>query len=142
MTQLGPVSLATMVTEADRRFPHGRHVAIGTRTVAGFTSDVVVALCRAAEAMTSPSSAISLHHFHGTAARIPVEDTAFAYRTPHLMAEFVAQWEPDDPRGGEHGAWADALSRSLVYGPNTARLQEIKTRFDPDAVFTATPLPR
>jgi hypothetical protein len=165
MTQLGPVSLATMVTEADRRLPHGRHVAIGTRTVAGFTSDVVAALCRAAEAMTSPSSVISRHHFHGTAARIPVEDTAFAYRTPHLMAEFVAQWEPDDPRGGEHGAWADALSRSLapvalrggyvnllgpeaadqiphVYGPNTARLQEIKTRFDPDAVFTATPLPR
>lgn len=152
-----------MVSEVDRRFPPGRHVAIRTRTVAGFAPDIVAALCHGAESMASPLSGISLYHFHGAAARVPVEETAFAYRTPHLMAEFVAQWEPDDPRGNEHGEWADALSRSLapvalpggyanllgpdaadqiphVYGPNTARLQEIKARFDPDAVFAATPL--
>ena len=164
MTELGPTSVATLVTKADQMFPPGRHVAIRTRTVAALTPAIAAALCRGGERMASPLSAISLHHFHGAATRIPLQDTAFAARTPHVMAEFIAQWAGDDPRAAEHQEWVDSLSRDVApmalpggypnllgpdaanqirhaYGPNTARLQAVKARIDPDAVFAAIPIP-
>jgi hypothetical protein len=103
-----------MVSEVDRRFPPGRHVAIRTRTVAGFAPDIVAALCHGAESMASPLSGISLYHFHGAAARVPVEETAFAYRTSHLMAESSSRSGNRMIRAAPHypGNGADHLRRT------------------------------
>jgi FAD/FMN-containing dehydrogenase len=132
--------------------------------VAALTPDVVAVLRRAGESFTSPLSLISLHHFHGAGARVAVRDTAFAPRTPHLVTELIARWTPGDPDGARHREWATTLSDDLArvalpggysnllrpdatdqiahaYGPNTERLLAIKARFDPDEVFSATPLP-
>jgi hypothetical protein len=93
---------------------------------------------------------------------VPVESTAFGIRQDHLMAEIVAVWEPGD--GTPHRTWADSVADALApdalpggypnmlgprdhaqiagaYGPNAARLLAAKARFDPDGVFSATPLP-
>jgi FAD/FMN-containing dehydrogenase len=163
MAQLGTVSYAATITERDTMFPNGRCVSVRTRSVPGHTPGVTAVLLRQGHAMTSPLSAISLHHFHGAATRVPATGTAFALREPHLMTEIIAVWTSNTD-GGEHRAWADATSAALaphafpggyanlmgpdavdqiphIYGRNTARLQAIKAAVDPDNVFDATPLP-
>ncbi|GAB2857474.1 FAD-dependent oxidoreductase [Actinoallomurus bryophytorum] len=140
----------------------GNHYAARTRTMARLTSDVIAVLTEAGDAFTTPLSLIPIHHFHGAATRIPVENTAFGVREDHHMAEIVAIWEPGD--GLPHKAWADSVADALAphslpggypnmlgpddhaqnaeaYGPNTARLLAAKARFDPDGVFSATALP-
>ncbi|WP_432041810.1 FAD-binding oxidoreductase [Streptomyces cadmiisoli] len=139
-----------------------RHYTARTRSVAALTPDVIGALLEGIGSATSPLSGILLHHFHGAAARVAVESTAFGTRRQHLMAEIVAAWEPSD--AGPHQAWADSVADMLAanalpggypnmlgvrqhaeiadaYGPHTARLLAAKARFDPDGTFTATPLP-
>jgi len=81
------------------------------------------------------------------------------------MIEIIGMWEPSDAAGATDADWADrvhtvlgseALSGGYVnllapddteqiqhaYGASTALLLEIKSRVDPEAVFTATPLPQ
>lgn len=116
--------------------------------------------------MTSPFSAIVLHHFHGAAARVPITATAFGLRQQHLLVEIIAAWEPSaDKNGYIHRCWAESVSRTLApaalpggypnmlgpddrdqielaYGSNITRLLDVKQRFDPDGIFTsAIPLP-
>ncbi len=142
--------------------PDGRRYAMRTRSVAAFTPDVIAALAEAGSALTSRLSLVSIHHFHGAAARVPRGATAFGVRHNHFTIEIVAAWEPGDDRGARHRAWADSLSAGLAahalpggypgllgpddhdqiahaYGPNDARLRAAKARYDPDGIFAATP---
>lgn len=140
----------------------GRHVAARTHWLPRLTPVVIAALVEAGETLSSPLSGVSVHHFHGAAARVPVESTAFGLRQDHLMSEIVAWWEPGDST--PHQMLADSAANALAvdalpggypnmlgpdhhtqiadaYGPNAARLLAAKARFDPDAVFSATSLP-
>lgn len=161
---VAPTRVADLLKQNGAAFPAGRHVEIRPRTLPGLSSAAIDALVAGGAGMTSALSAISLHSLHGAATRVPVEDTAFAARTPHLLVETIAQWEPGDRGEAEHRAWAGDLSNALAgeslpggyvnllaadetdqithaYGPNRNRLLAVKNRFDPDAVFSATPLP-
>jgi hypothetical protein len=64
--------------------------------------------------VTSPLSAISLHHFHGAPTRVPIEDTAFGLRSAHLVAEVIALWEEGDPAATQHRAWAHNVGEALA----------------------------
>lgn len=164
VSQVTATTLPAMLAGIDEQFPSGRHVEIRTRSVPSLTPAVREALIHAGSTLTSPVSAVSLHSLHGAAERVPVTDTAFGSRDPHLMVEVIAQWEPDDPRSAVHRAWADDLARALepealpggypnllgpdetaqiahAYGPNTDRLLAVKRRYDPDNIFRATALP-
>lgn len=164
VAQIAPTTVADMLAQTGSMFPTGRHVEIRPRTVPGLTSGMTDALVAGGEAMTSALSAVSLHSLHGAAARVPVEDTAFGVRSPHLLVENIAIWEPGDGGAAEHRAWvrdlSDALARealpggyvnllgpdeanqiSHAYGPNRDRLLAVKSRFDPEGIFSATPLP-
>ncbi|MFI0410663.1 FAD-binding oxidoreductase [Actinomadura sp. 3N508] len=163
--QLDAVPLATVVAGRDAMFPPGRHVIMRTRSVSGLTPPVGAALVEAGSALPSAMSGLSVHHFHGAAARVPVADTAFAMREPHLMAEVIAIWPGSADDRAAHLAWAESVSAALAshalpggyanllgpddaeqiahaYGANTARLLAIKSAVDPDGVFSATPLPK
>ena len=124
--------------------------------------DAIGALIEAAHRATSRFSLLAVHHFHGAASRVLPHETAFALRQDHFMIEFLAAWEPsatDD--GSVHRTWADTLSARLAphalpggypnllandesericlaYGSNIRRLHELKQRFDPDGVFSAS----
>jgi FAD/FMN-containing dehydrogenase len=100
--------------------------------------------------------------FHGAAARVPSEATAFALRRDHVLVEILAAWEPaDDPAadGSQHVDWArrtdaelaplalpggysnllapDAHERTrLAYGRNATRLLQLERRYDPDGIFS------
>lgn len=147
--------------QLDGAFPAGAHYVLRTRNLATFTPEAVSALLDTYAARPTPGCFVNVHHFHGAAARKNVHSTAFGQRADHLMVELIQTgasvtdtWTratsaalaphalpggypnllaPDDPEDREQAARA--------YGPNTARLLDIKRRLDPDHVFTATPLP-
>ncbi|MFI1094845.1 FAD-binding oxidoreductase [Streptomyces sp. NPDC020917] len=161
---VAPLTMPEMLAAIDAQFPFGRHAEIRSRSVPSLTAGVRDMLSLAGSTVTSPLSAVSVHSLHGAAARVPVAETAFGNRDPHLMIEIIAQWEPGDARAADHRAWAGHLTAALesdalpggypnllgtdegariahAYGPNTERLVAVKRRFDPDDVFRATPLP-
>jgi FAD/FMN-containing dehydrogenase len=152
--QVGPTTMVDQLAQIDAMFPAGRHVEIATRTVTGLDRAVQETLLDAASAKTSPLSAISLHSLHGAAARVPADATAFRNRTPHLMVETIAVWEPGDAGEKRHRAWVRGTDRlpggypnllgpedtertAAVFGPNTERLRAAKHRYDPGLVFHA-----
>jgi FAD/FMN-containing dehydrogenase len=162
LSHVMPRSYAQLPGQFDAGVPDGRHYAIRTRSVAAFTPGVIAALAEAGSALTSRLSLVSIHHFHGAAARVPRDATAFGIRQKHFTVEIVAAWEPDDARGARHRAWADSLSAMLAphalpggypgllgpddhdqiahaYGPNDARLRAAKAHYDPYGTFSATP---
>jgi len=165
------VDYAEPLRQGDALFaPDQRRYAIRTRNLAALTPEAVCALVTVATQRSSPLSAISVHHFHGAAARVPIDSTAFGTRQEHYMVEIISSWLPGDGSGGPlgggdlHRRWADGAADALdpyalpggypnlltadcpeqvarAYGPNAARLQELKARYDPDVVFDASPLP-
>ncbi|MEU8972924.1 FAD-dependent oxidoreductase [Streptomyces monashensis] len=160
-SQTGPTAWHALIAGAAESFPAGRHAHLRTRNVASFTPRVVRTLVEAGSSRTSPLSALSIHPFHGAATRVPVTEAAFGERRPHQMIEIVGLWEAGGP---SDAAWADRVHASLAddampggypnllgpddvdqvrdaYGAGAGRLLAVKSRIDPDDVFTATPLP-
>jgi FAD/FMN-containing dehydrogenase len=163
-SQVAPVPYIEPLRQGDQMFASdGRRYAVRTRTLDALTAPAMAALVTAGETRTSPLSAISMHHFHGAAGRVPVPATAFGLRQDHFMVEILASWRSDDT-GKTHRRWADATDELLrphalpggypnllaaeahdqiseAYGPNTSRLRAVKAAFDPYSLFTAIPLP-
>jgi len=160
--QVDRMTYGEAVRQNDAQGEAGDHVTARTRRLPGYTDGAVLSLSEAGQTLTSAESGIVVHDFHGAAARIPVEFTAFGVRRPHLMVEVIGRWKPGPATA--HEAWADRTARALApyalpggypnmlgpaddaqialaYGPNTARLLAAKQRFDPGCVFSATPLP-
>jgi hypothetical protein len=118
---------------------------------------------------TSPLSVVALQFFHGAPSRVPAQATAFSMRGEHVLVSIIAAWENkgddrEDEKGIQHRRWARAVSQALApcalpggypnllgpedhvqiaaaYGGNAERLCDAKWRFDPEGLFTATPLP-
>jgi FAD/FMN-containing dehydrogenase len=159
--QVGRIAYQDILGQFDPSVVNGRHTEIRTRWLPELTEDSAALLVTAMSRVTSPFSAVFIHHFHGAAARVPTPSTAFALRREHALVEIVASWDSTGP-GATHGRWARALSEGLArdalpggypnllgadeheralrsYGANLPRLLELKRRFDPDDVFTAVP---
>jgi hypothetical protein len=93
---------------------------------------------------------------------VPTTETAYAYRDEHLGIQILGSWTDGD--GAAESAWVRDSERRLdplalpggwpnfmahgdpraqdAYGINTSRLLAVKAHYDPDGVFTATPLPQ
>ncbi len=120
------------------------------------SDDVIDALVTAAETRTSPLSMVLIQQFHGAAARVPVEATAFALREEHFEISQVASWI--DGPAESHSVWVRQSSQRLQpyamagayvnflgdedqarvrasYGPNYMRLVQLKNKYDPRNLF-------
>ncbi|KLL10353.1 oxidoreductase [Protofrankia sp. BMG5.30] len=103
---------------------------------------------------------VALFTWGGAINRVPVADTAFPHRDVLFLISMDTSWNTDDPAEvardnlewltglhQEMGAFASDAAyvnfpdpdlpdwRSAYYGPNLARLNEVKHRYDPDRVF-------
>jgi FAD/FMN-containing dehydrogenase len=99
-----------------------------------------------------------LEHFHGAATRVRVGDTAFPHRAVGYNLVVLSEWmEPAHTDGCM--AWARDTYTAMTpfmasgryvnylgddepgdpvaaaYGPNYRRLQELKTKYDPNNIF-------
>jgi FAD/FMN-containing dehydrogenase len=160
--QLGPMAYADALGLFDASVANGRHHFLRARWLAELTDDAAALLVEAARQATSPFSLIALHHFHGVAARVPLQATVFGLRQPHLLVEILAAWDGDSAphNGSRHRQWAESLSSrlaahalpggypnllgpdevdriELAYGVNLPRLRQLKRRYDPDNVFSS-----
>jgi FAD/FMN-containing dehydrogenase len=159
--QIAPMAYGDLLGMFADHAVAGRHYAIRTRSLPKLTPDIISTLIAAGETKTSPFSAIILHHFRGTATRVPLANTSFGLRSEHFMAEVIAAWEPAPGADGEvHRQWAITVSQSLepyalpggypnmlgpddheqtarAYGANASRLQRLKRLFDPEGIFTS-----
>ncbi|MFJ6793390.1 FAD-binding oxidoreductase [Streptomyces sp. NPDC091268] len=96
----------------------------------------------------------------GAVNRVPVGATAFAHRGSSFLAQYLAYWPESAPpsevarhRGWLDGLWQDlrpwatqgayqnyidprlAGWRAAYYGPNLARLEDVRRAYDPDRCF-------
>ncbi|SEQ53880.1 FAD-binding oxidoreductase [Lentzea albida] len=171
LTRLGDLAVgrlaaapqAAVIASLDAMFPDGRNVVMRTRNVPSISDELIDSLAEFGDRIPTPFSALVLHHFHGASTRVAPDATAFDRREPHLMIEIIGIWEGEDA-GDRVRAWADAASEALadqsfpggyvnnlgpeateqiahLYGENLSRLQQVKAKWDPEGLFSATPLP-
>ncbi len=159
MTGLAPTPYPELLRMFEAGSAAGNGYALGTRWLPELTDGAIAALIEAAIARPSPGSLLALHHFHGAAARIAPDATAFALRREHLLAEVIAAWTPGEAAapqltwveqataalapGALPGGYPNILGPGdtdrtrLAYAGNLDRLLAAKRRYDPDGLFSA-----
>ena len=159
MDVLGPIPYTVQNGLLDDAFPRGARNYWKAQFLSELSDDAIRALIDAYQSCRSPMSQMILEHFHGAACRVPVDATACTLRTAGFNVVIASQWM--DPAATDDCiCWARDTYSSLrpylgttryvnyleddsgagdpaaeVYGPNYARLRELKAKYDPDNVF-------
>jgi FAD/FMN-containing dehydrogenase len=141
----------------DAAVPYGRHNYWKSSFLRELHDDATDRLEEYARQITSPYSLCLVEHVHGAPTRIPFDATAFGIRDEHFHFVAIASWDPADD-ASRHVQWArefwtamqpwsagrvyanilghDESDRIVeAYGPNYARLAQVKAQFDPLNVF-------
>lgn len=160
MDAIGPMPYTVVNTLFDAGFPRGALNYWKSNFLSELSDDAIDTLIARFEACRSPMDAILLEHFHGAATRVAQTATAFPHRAVGYNMLVAGQWM--DPAGtavstawsrdtytamSTHfasGRYANYLNAdevgsgdavSAAFGPNWARLKDLKRRYDPDNVF-------
>ena len=160
MDAIGPMPYSAVNTLFDPGFPRGALNYWKSGFLSALPDDAIDAMIARFAACPSPMSALMLEHFHGAATRVAPTATAFPHRTPGFNFLVVGEWT-DPAATGANIAWvresyaamtphlaggryANYLNAEEVgehqavaaaFGPNWARLRDVKRRYDPDNVF-------
>ena len=158
MDALGPIEYTALNGMLDAGFPRGALNYWKSSFVAELTDEAIDTLVECFARCPSPMSGMLLEHFHGAAARVGVTDTAFPHRREGFNMLIMSQWmEPGTTADNttwareSYAAMAPFLARGryvnylahdegaadvgAVYGPNHARLAEVKAKYDPGNLF-------
>jgi FAD/FMN-containing dehydrogenase len=156
---MGPLPYTVQNSLLDAAFPKGALNYWKAQFLTDLSDDCIKTLVECAAACPSPMSQIVLEHFHGKASRVGATDTACAMRLNGFNVVIVSQWQ--DPSETERGIkWCRDTFAALqpyfgatryvnyladdesgdsaaaaAYGPNYARLREIKSKYDPENFF-------
>jgi FAD/FMN-containing dehydrogenase len=160
MDVIGPMPYTVVNTLFDAGFPRGALNYWKANFLASLSDAAIDQLIAQFERAPSPMSALLVEHFHGAATRVGPTDTAFPHRAVGYNQLTVSEWM--DPAatevnvawardvyaamaphyaGGRYGNYlnADEVTErdalAAAFGPNAARLREVKRQYDPDNVF-------
>ena len=157
LDMMGPIPYTALNGMLDPAFPKGALSYWKAQFLTALSDEAIRTLIAGYEACPSPMSHIIIEHLHGAASRIPVAATACTMRLSGFNVIIASQWaRPEESEAGFK--WArdtfaaltpylaptryvnyledDASDAAAVaYGPNLARLREIKTKYDPENIF-------
>ncbi len=160
MDVIGPMPYSVVNTLFDAGFPPYALNYWKSNFLAALSDDAIDTLIARFAACPSPMSGLLIEHFHGAATRVDPTATAFPHRTPGFNLLVAGEWmDPADTTLNTtwtrdtyaamsayfaSGRYANYLNTDEVgdqnavaaaFGPNAARLRELKRRYDPDNVF-------
>ena len=158
MDQIGPMTFLSMNCILDDGFPAGALNYWKSNFIEDLSLEAIDTLVEGFGRSPASMSSLLLEHVHGAACRVGAEETAFPHRNEGHNLLIVSQWQnPEDTQACTD--WARDTFSSMApfstdsryvnyldaddagdpvraaYGPNYARLQEIKARFDPENIF-------
>jgi FAD/FMN-containing dehydrogenase len=125
--------------------------------VTAIADELIEVLVELAPEMPSRQSGVGLQQLHGAAGRVQPGATAYAHRGDRFDLLILSQW-PDPDDSDRNIAWTRELFEAIepwlepsvyvnnlgeegeervrqAYGPNYARLVEVKTMYDPTNLF-------
>jgi FAD/FMN-containing dehydrogenase len=157
---LGPMPYLALQTMIDEDTRHGLGHYSKSHWLAGFNNELIDVLVERLARATSPMSHLITARMGGEIERVPVEATAFRYRSAANLLWAIGLWEDASDPGDEHRAWVnevvdaaapfstgagyvnaverdeDSARVRNAYGEDTfARLRQVKRRWDPENVF-------
>jgi FAD/FMN-containing dehydrogenase len=155
---IGPMTYCGLNAMLDAGYPKGALNYWKSHFLRGLSDEAIETMIAAFEKCQSPMSGILLEHFHGAATRVGVSDTAFPLRSAGYNLLVLAQWmsPADNKRSIDWaresyaamqpfigaGRYANYLDddesgdpSAAAYGPNYGRLQELKSKYDPENFF-------
>ena len=160
-----PMPFSAVQTSFDPFFPMGQLQSYWkAQNLDTLPDEVLAVIAEKANSRPSPITLAVVFHMGGAINRVGSGDTAYGERSAQWMSSFDGNWEnPDDNesnvawvRGafnevakfgkgstytnftGQADETTEALARN-AYGPNTARLREIKKQYDSDNFFRINP---
>lgn len=158
MVQVGPMPYPAVNMMLNAAFPKGALNYWKSSFVRALDDKAIDVMVDRFADCPSPMSGIVIEHFHGAVTRVGVSDTAVPHREPGYNLVLTSVWM--DPDITEKSiAWTratyDAMAPHLLkkryvnylgddeaaeavraaYGPNYARLAQVKRRYDPDNNF-------
>jgi FAD/FMN-containing dehydrogenase len=157
---VGPVSYVALNSMLDAAFPKGALNYWKSQFIDTLSDGAIDLLIDRFAECPTPMGQLLLEHFHGAATRVPVDATAYALRSEGYNTAIITEWLDPALTDGcirwarasyeallpfasqkryinyldDDDTAADA-SLTAVYGPNLARLRQIKTKYDPDNFF-------
>ena len=158
VVQVGRMPYPQMNTLLDAGFPQGAFNYWLSSFTQGLSDDLIDTAVERFTSVPSPMSSILFEHFHGAVTRIGTTETAVPHREPgwNLLIPSVwtdatdtdanIRWTRESYAalrpGFATGRWLNYLGDDqaddaihAAYGPNYARLREIKRRYDPENIF-------
>lgn len=156
---VGPIAYTAMNQILDDEYPRGALNYWKSSFVEELTDDAIETLVDSFSRCPSPMSSVTFEHFHGAATRVPVEATAIPHRTTGYNLIATSVWR-DPAATDKNVAWTREMAAAMepffaprqyvnyldqddtgtdrvrsAYGPNYARLSQVKAKYDPTNFF-------
>jgi len=155
---LGPMPYTALNQMLDAAYPKGALNYWKSNFLAELTDDAIDAIVECYATVPSPMAGIIVERAHGAMTRVGVSDTAFPHRSTGFNLLLLTEWaDPSDTdRCIEWTRTSYARLRPFMkdsryvnyldndeagdpsadaYGPNYARLQQLKAKYDPANFF-------
>jgi FAD/FMN-containing dehydrogenase len=155
---IGPAPLPALNSAFDALYPRGHQWYWKADFVDELSDDAIARHVEFGSRLPTPQSTMHLYPIDRAVGRVAQDGTAFAFRDSR-WAQVIVGVDPDPAKAGELRDWARAYYDALhpygaggayvnflmhdegaervaaTYGPNHARLREVKRRYDPGNRF-------
>jgi FAD/FMN-containing dehydrogenase len=156
---LGPMPYSAVQSYLDDTEPDGMHYYWRAEYLSALDATSLETLREVFAGCPMPFGEVGVLHLGGALNEHAEDDGAVGNRDARYVIGIKGMWTPDDPAAPDHRAWVRAAHERLrpygtgrvyvnfqtgdepdarvraAYGPNYARLAEVKARYDPENLF-------